>query len=395
MFTGAGGMARGLSDAGFRHLALVERDHDSCWTLLENRRRGALEDWPLFESDVRSFDYSLVQGDVDLLAGGVPCQPFSVGGKHRGGGDPRNMFPEVTRAVRALRPKAVLLENVRGLLRRNFARYFGHIQLSLAYPEIGQREGETWAEHLGRLERYHTSGNPKGLFYRVLYRYVDAADYGVPQRRHRVFIVALRGDQPLAWSFPRPTHARAALLHSQIVTGEYWERHAIPKRRRPAADPRVAAGLLQRGLFATRQPLQPWRTVRDAIADLPPAGDARGPDEPGLTHFQVPGARSYPGHTGSVWDSPAKTLKAGDHGVPGGENMLAEDDGSVRYFTIRESARLQAFPDEFVFPGSWTESMRQVGNAVPVSLARVIGQHLSETLRRRNGPGTEPIQPAG
>jgi DNA (cytosine-5)-methyltransferase 1 len=92
-------------------------------------------------------------------------------------------------------------------------------------------------------------------------------------------------------------------------------------------------------------------------------------------HFINPGARSYPGHTGSALDEPAKTLKAGDHGVPGGENTLRLDDGQVRYLSVRECARLQTFPDDWVFQGSWTESMRQLGNAVPVALAqRVAGQ---------------------
>jgi DNA (cytosine-5)-methyltransferase 1 len=89
------------------------------------------------------------------------------------------------------------------------------------------------------------------------------------------------------------------------------------------------------------------------------------------------------GHTGSPLDEPAKTLKAGVHGVPGGENMLARPDGSVRYFTIRESARLQTFPDSFIFPDSWTESMRQIGNAVPVLLAEQIAMRMKSTLSQR------------
>ncbi|MFH0911218.1 MAG: DNA cytosine methyltransferase, partial [Planctomycetota bacterium] len=97
-------------------------------------------------------------------------------------------------------------------------------------------------------------------------------------------------------------------------------------------------------------------------------------------HRFQPGARPYPGHTGSPFDEPAKTLKAGDHGVPGGENMLAYPDGKVRYFTVRESARLQTFPDKFIFHGSWTETMRQLGNAVPVALARVVAKEIHRLL---------------
>jgi DNA (cytosine-5)-methyltransferase 1 len=101
-------------------------------------------------------------------------------------------------------------------------------------------------------------------------------------------------------------------------------------------------------------------------------------------HRFQPGAKSYPGHTGSPLDEPAKTLKAGVHGVPGGENMLLRPDGTVRYFTVRESARLQTFPDDYCFTSSWTEAMRQIGNAVPVTLANLIGNNVADKLEKRN-----------
>jgi DNA (cytosine-5)-methyltransferase 1 len=104
-----------------------------------------------------------------------------------------------------------------------------------------------------------------------------------------------------------------------------------------------------------------------------------------LNHRFQAGARSYPGHTGSPIDEPAKTLKAGDHGVPGGENMLRKLDDSIRYFTVRESARLQAFPDNFLFHGSWTETMRQLGNAVPVTLAEAVAGSIRDQLRAAPG----------
>jgi DNA (cytosine-5)-methyltransferase 1 len=124
---------------------------------------------------------------------------------------------------------------------------------------------------------------------------------------------------------------------------------------------------------AFERPQKAWRTVREALLDLPdpeklmPSGRTFH-----LNHSHQPGARPYPGHTGSPLDLPAKTLKAGDHGVPGGENMMVNDDGSYRYFTVRESARLQTFPDGYKFHGAWGETMRQLGNAVPVELARQV-----------------------
>jgi DNA (cytosine-5)-methyltransferase 1 len=124
--------------------------------------------------------------------------------------------------------------------------------------------------------------------------------------------------------------------------------------------------------------LRPWRTVRDALVGLP------GPTVRGsrkyLNHVLQPGARSYPGHTGSYIDAPAKALKAGVHGVPGGENMMRDVDGSVRYFTVREAARLQTFPDRYALHGPWTEAMRQLGNAVPVLLAETAASSVREHL---------------
>lgn len=382
LYTGAGGLALGISRAGFRHLAVVELDEDSCSTIRENKSRKveSVHHWPVFNCDVRDFDASWVPEGIELLAAGVPCQPFSIGGKHRGHSDERNLFPQTIDVIRRLRPKAVLVENVRGLRRPSFAKYFSYIELMLTYPEIGRREEEQWGDHLSRLERYHTRGKRDGLYYRVVHRVLNAADYGVPQKRERLFIVAIRADLGVEWSFPPPTHSSESLLWDQFCSGAYWEKHAVPQKKRP----QPSAELLERiqNLEGRLIPpaLKPWRTVRDATGDLPKPLPRRSSDEPGLTHFAINGARSYVGHTGSPLDEPAKTLKAGVHGVPGGENMLALPDGSVRYFTIRESARLQTFPDSFVFPNSWTESMRQIGNAVPVLLAESVARKLRVTL---------------
>jgi DNA (cytosine-5)-methyltransferase 1 len=374
-----------MAKAGFKHESLVEWDADACGTLLENKERGEvldMKDWPIHNADVRKFDFSSIKSQIDVLAAGVPCQPFSIGGKHMGHEDERNMFPELLNVVRELKPRAVLVENVRGLARPSFAKYFSYIHFMLSYPEIIRKDNEEWTDHLARLEKYHTKGKRDGLYYRVVPRVVNAADYGVPQKRERVFIVALRSDLGLEWSFPKQTHSLDSLLYSQFVSGEYWDRHKVAKKKRPAA----AGALVRkveslRGLMAPT--VSPWRTVRDAIADLPKPAKTRKQDEPNLTHFEIPGARVYPGHTGSPLDDASKTLKAGDHGVPGGENMVAYPDGSVRYFTIRESARIQTFPDNYVFSTSWTESMRQLGNAVPMLLAEKVATKLHDVLTGR------------
>lgn len=382
LFAGCGGLAMGLSKSGFGHQLVVEINSEACDTIRANQARqfALTRDWPLQEADVSRFDFSAYSERIDLLAGGVPCQPFSIGGKHKGHDDGRNMFPAMLRAVREIRPRAVLVENVRGLTRPAFAKYFGYIELMLMYPEVARVEKEDWLDHLAKLERYHTFGKPDGLHYRVVHRVLNAADFGIPQRRERVFLVAIRSDVNAEFSFPERSHSSEALLWDQFGSKSYWERHSISRKRRPEVHAKLKTRLEGLSDSLLLEQCKPWVTVRDAIGDLPSPCPKRGIEEPALTHFAIPGARSYIGHTGSPLDQPAKTLKAGDHGVPGGENMLVEQTGRVRYFSIRESARLQTFPDGMIFPGSWTESMRQIGNAVPVELASLVGSRLGTTL---------------
>jgi DNA (cytosine-5)-methyltransferase 1 len=383
----------GISKAGFSHDLLLEKDKDACDTIRENTRRGAplVAHWPeITEMDVRLFDPTSIPKGIDLLAGGPPCQPFSLGGRHLGNNDERDMFPEAVRYVRHLMPKAFLFENVKGLLRQSFARYFEYIYLQLTYPCVARKKDEGWERHLSRLEQYHTKGRQDEVHYHVVFRLLNAADYGVPQRRERVIIVGFRQDISGEWAFPSATHSQEALLWNQWVTGEYWERHGVAERHRPSMPPKVK-GQVER-LKAGTLPFmnEPWATVRDAISDLPDPKRSLGVNGV-LNHRYIPGARVYPGHTGSPLDEPAKALKAGDHGVPGGENMLAYLDGRVRYFTVREAARLQTFPDEYLFHGSWTETMRQLGNAVPVNLGKVVAESIKARLaavaRRETGVG--------
>ena len=386
LFAGAGGLAIASSNAGFSHDAVLEFNHDACETIRYNQRRGfdLVRHWPLIEGDVHHQDFSSWQDRIDLVSGGPPCQPFSIGGKHQAMADRRNLFPEAARVVRETRPRMFVFENVKGLTRQAFAKYFGYIVLQLSYPDVVRRSSEDWMEHLSRLERIRTQGAKPDLRYRVVWRLLNAADYGVPQKRERVFFVGFRSDIEIPWSFPAPTHSKQALLHSQWATGEYLDRHGVSKRFRPAAASRFSFDEeAELDLSGTRS-RQPWRTVRDAISDLgEPTRNKAGAVFP--NHVLQPGAKSYPGHTGSPLDEPAKTLKAGDHGVPGGENMVRFPNGDVRYFSVRESCRLQTFPDEYVFEGSWTENMRQLGNAVPVRLGEVVLNSVKATIAKHDG----------
>jgi DNA (cytosine-5)-methyltransferase 1 len=387
LFAGAGGLGMGLSLAGFEHRAVVEWDKWACDSVRENQRRGypLVVDWPLVEGDVRNFNYASVVGPIDVVAGGPPCQPFSLGGKHKAYRDDRDMFPAMVAAVRALRPKAFIVENVKGLLRESFASYFAYITLQLEFPEIVRDRSESWQGHLRRLQRQKTSGKRDGLTYNVVFQLLNAADFGVPQQRERVFIVGFRDDLDIRWAFPQPSHSREALVADKWVTGVYWERHEVPRKLRGEPTPSESA-LASRSTQGNIRPTdehRPWQTVRDALIGLPdpelqPSKCAHIRD-----HRFQPGVRFYKGHTGSPLDLPAKTLKAGDHGVPGGENALVRADGSGRYFSVREAARLQSFPDGYVFHGAWSEVMRQLGNAVPVSLAHVVGASVAQKLLER------------
>jgi DNA (cytosine-5)-methyltransferase 1 len=369
LFSGAGGLAKGIELAGANHKAFVEWNTDACKTLRHNYSPDIV-----FETDVRNVNFKDFSG-IDIIAGGPPCQPFSLGGKAKGEEDERDMFPHAISAIRNLTPKVFIFENVKGLLRKSFAEYFNYIILQLTYPEVISTNGN-WKIHLSELEKIHTKGNYSGLKYNVVFRLLNAADYGIPQRRERVVIVGIRSDLNLEWSFPEPTHSEDALRWSKYVTGDYWKKFAI----KPSEDVvyiREEKRQLEQQYGMFYPTTRPWRTVRDAIADLP---DPIKVSDYHSEHIYRPGARSYAGHTGSEIDLPAKALKAGDHGVPGGENMIRFNDGFVRYFTILEAKRIQTFPDDYPILGSWTEAMRQLGNAVPVELGRTIASSLLPRL---------------
>jgi DNA (cytosine-5)-methyltransferase 1 len=385
LFAGAGGLAMGVALAGFKSRGVVEWDRWACDSVRQNKERGhpLVADWPLYEGDVRhwidSLEVDQLEG-VDLVAGGPPCQPFSMGGKHQANLDARDMFPAAVSAVRKLRPRAFLFENVKGLTRASFSAYFSYIQLQLEFPDIIKRPDESWLDHQTRLQQFKTSkkNSGLGLSYRLFVGLVNAANYGVPQKRERVFMVGFRSDVDAQWSFPQETHSLDALLYDQYVDGSYWERHRVPKRDRPPLPGKyesIVSSMKGLGLLPTKAA---WRTVRDALLGLPePRVDGGGH---ALNHRLQTGARVYPGHTGSPLDLPAKTLKAGGHGVPGGENMLVRLDVSVRYFSVRESARLQAFPDSYELHGAWGEAMRQLGNAVPVTLGQIMAASVATHL---------------
>ncbi|MEZ2121362.1 DNA cytosine methyltransferase [Corynebacterium sp. CCM 9203] len=183
---GAGGQALGLEWAGFRHVAAVENDHYACDTLRANRDNEDIppqERWNVLEKDVHDIDGRQFEG-IDLLAGGVPCPPFSVAGRQLGGEDDRDLFPKAMELVRDTRPKAVLLENVRGLGQPRFQQYRESILHKLEF-ELG---------------------------YKVMWQMITSAHFGVAQLRPRFVLIGVRAEYWDYLSWPTPIHGNAVTV---------------------------------------------------------------------------------------------------------------------------------------------------------------------------------------
>lgn len=377
LFAGGGGMALGTRQAGFQHLALVEWFKPAAAILRHNARLqpDLWREELVHEVDVRRWlkRPTIETSDVDLVAGGPPCQPFSLAGVHAGDEDDRNMFPAALDAVRKFQPKFVIFENVPGLTRPSFAPYFAYIKRQLEKPTVIAKDEELWTDHDDRIQR----ARPRSLRYVVREHLLDAADFGLPQARRRVFLIAIRDDLPGAETFPENIdgdHSRDALLYDQWVTGDYWADHKLAMPEQPEGLEFRLGQLKERG----RPDKGRWQTIRDAVRGLPEP--LNGIEAMGVSnHRGVPGARIYPKHSGSPFDWPAKTIKAGVHGVSGGEAMIRFDDGRVRYLTVREAARIQGFPDSYEFPVPRSRGMGAIGNAVASPIARMLAERLRAT----------------
>lgn len=184
---GAGGQALGLEQAGFDHVALVEIEKAACETLRANR-----PEWNVIEGDVHEFSAAPFKGTIDLLAGGVPCPPFSVAGKQLGSDDERDLFPEALRLVRECDPRAVMIENVRGIFYPKFSEY-----REMILGELHEMGYETW------------------------WRLVQASDYGVSQLRPRAILVGIKEPWASHFAWPQPNRELAPtvgeLLHDEMA----------------------------------------------------------------------------------------------------------------------------------------------------------------------------------
>ncbi len=358
IFSGAGGMDIGVMQAGFAIKACIESDHNCCETLRENIKR-ANRDTTVYEGDIRAYepsevmeDLNILQGQIDLLFGGPPCQAFSLIGKQLSLQDERGMLLfQVIRHAEALRPKAIMMEQVKGLM---------------TAKDLSGNHGGVFGLFIRKLER---------LGYVPKWKVMSAAQYGVPQLRERLILVATR--KPNGFEFPVPTHEA----------------------------PEKCGGLFS---------MQPYVTVGDVISDL---------SEPVLkTDNSVIPENSH-------YDVTPKRDRERIHGVPEGKNLssqlhlpieqrgrLTKKDttkflrlsmarpsntlrgGEIffhpvkdRYLTPREYMRIHGFPDSYVLKGPIRgrtgsvkdlDQHRQIGNAVPPPLAKAVAAKIKETIMR-------------
>ena len=273
-----------------------------CETLRDNQTfdHPVVRDWPLIEGDVRRVDFAAFEEKLDLVSGGPPCQPFSLGGKHKAHDDARDMFPQAIRAVRQARPRAFVFENVKGLTRAAFRNYFEYIKLQLEHPELVARAEEDWADHLAQLERHHTHGAREGLHYRVV---AQGAERRRPWRAAAARAGGLRrlprrSRSGMELSASRPIRPRRC-CGTSISSGEYWERHRRPRARRGQTIRRGES----RGELEERPATCAWLTVRDAIADLPDPERERRRAAKSPTTASSPAREPIPATPAARWTS--------------------------------------------------------------------------------------------
>ena len=374
IFAGAAGLGIGMAKAGFHHEIVVENDSDACATIRLNQEAGhpIVQGWNIAEASIQDCDLSAIKGDVDLVSGGPPCQGFSIGGAHKGHQDDRNLWPWAISTVATLKPRAFVFENVPNLA-SSHADYLHYLEKALALPTIASLED--WLEDAKRLDQILATGQSFDPNYRVRTDIHVSSDYGTGQKRKRLFIVGIRSDVAGEYIPPEATHSEYELMESKWLTGEYWDRHGLARPLPDKAGQRWISkhNRQPRDLFAPQ--LKPWNTVRDIFTSIP---ENAPNSEEAPREF-----RTYKGHTGSDADEPAKTHRAGDHGVSGGEMGVtsSREGGEMhRHYSVREAAALSDFPHDYAFTGSWGDGLRQIGNAVPCRLAEAVGHSVHTAL---------------
>lgn len=322
---GAGGQALGLHLAGFHHVGLVEYEEAACATLNLNNEEHGLGWSEATPTDLTQYDANHLRGQVDLVAGGVPCPPFSKAGKQLGKDDERDMFPHALRVVEQVQPKAVMFENVSGLLDSRFDDY---------RAEINQRLSD--------------------LGFETQWKLLNASDYGVPQLRPRVVMVAIRKHLFGDFSWPEPGLRKPPTVGEalyDLMASEGWQGAEEWKEKANKIAPTLVGGSKKHG----GPDLGPTRAKR-AWKELHVNGHRVGNEPPGPDF---------------------KGVREGYENMP--------------LITVRMAARIQGFPDWWQFSGKKTAAYRQVGNAFPPPVAQAVAEQIIAALEANNA-ANEPMQ---
>jgi len=316
LFAGAGGLALGFENAGIKHVAVVEIDKDCVETLKKNR-----PEWNIIHDDVKNVDFT--QFNVDIVSGGFPCQPFSYAGKRLGFEDIRGtLFHEFARCVKETDPKICIAENVQGLVRHD--------------------NGRTLGTMIDILEN---------LSYDVQYKVLNAANYGVAQKRKRLFLIGTKED--VIFKYPR-------------------QKKGIPTIKDALKDVPESEGTS-------------YSDKKKEVLDLVPAGGCwiNLPEDiqkeyMGKSFYSGGGKRGMARRMS--WDEPCLTLTTS----PCQKQTERCHPDETRPFTVREYARIQSFPDSWEFIGGVTSQYKQIGNAVPVKLAEAVGKEVVKAIKGKN-----------
>lgn len=318
LFAGAGGLALGLEQAGFDGLAYVEINGDACETLRRNR-----PEWNVIEGDVHEIDFRQYDGQVDLVSGGFPCQAFSMAGKRLGFGDIRGtLFAEIIRCANETHPKMLLMENVKGLLSHDGGRTFETIRHEV--------------EKAG---------------YTLQWKILNASYHGVGQARERIVMIGIRDDlaDKIAFEYPKPDDRQMTL--------------------RDALD------------GAPDSPGVSYSEKKAKVLDLVPPGGCWIDLPQDIAREYMKSSYDSPGGKRGMarrlsWDRPCLTLTTS----PSQKQTERCHPDETRPLTVREYARVQSFPDDWEFAGGIGSQYRQIGNAVPVEMARRIGVQIVKAL---------------
>lgn len=320
LFAGAGGLALGMEMAGFQHVLLNEFDHEACETLRVNR-----PGWNVVEEDIHTVDFTGLKGKVDFLSGGFPCQAFSFAGKRRGFEETRGtLFFELARAVKEIQPKVFLCENVKGLREHD--------------------NGRTLETITNVIEELGYSLIPPRVLKAVMFK--------VPQKRERLFLVAVRKDfaDKVSFDWPAP-YRRVMTLRDAFFAGDLYpvdvpesEGQQYPEKKKNVMDLVPMGG--------------DWRDLPEEVAKEYMKGS-----------YNLGGGKTGMARRLSL-DEPSLTLTC----APAQKQTERCHPTQTRPLTVREYARIQTFPDDWNFSGNMSSKYKQIGNAVPVNLAYAMGR---------------------